>query len=77
MLKFKVLCAFVALTAAPVAVAEELSETGEFMDGIAAIVDEGVVLKTQFRDQLELIRNNAAKQGMQLPPPSELEEQVL
>ena len=77
MLKFKVLCAFVALTAAPVAVAEELSETGEFMDGIAAIVDDGVVLKTQLRDQLELIRNNAARQGMQLPPASELEEQVL
>ena len=72
MLKFKVLCAIVALTAALVAVAEELSETGELMDGISAIVDEGVVLKTKLRDQLELIRYNAAKQGMQLPPPSEL-----
>jgi peptidyl-prolyl cis-trans isomerase SurA len=65
------------VTAAPLAVADELSETGEFLDGVAAIVDDGVVLKTQLRDQLELIRNNAAKQGMQLPPPTELEEQVL
>jgi peptidyl-prolyl cis-trans isomerase SurA len=76
-LKFKTLCAFAALAAAPVAVADELSETGEFLDGVAAIVDEGVVLKSQMRDQLELIRTNAAKQGMQLPPPSELEGQVL
>ena len=68
MLKFKALCAFVALAAASVSIAEELSETGEFLDGVAAIVNEGVVLKSQMAEQLETIRRNAAAQGMQLPP---------
>ena len=77
MLKIKALCACVALAAAPVAVAEELSETGEFLDGVIAIVNDGVVLKSQMADQLELIRNNAARQGLQLPPAAELQEQVL
>jgi peptidyl-prolyl cis-trans isomerase SurA len=65
------------LLIAPVAVSEELSETGEFLDGIAAVVDEGVVLKTQLRDQLATITERAREQGMQLPPAEVLEEQVL
>ncbi|MEJ2255726.1 MAG: peptidylprolyl isomerase [Woeseiaceae bacterium] len=66
-----------ALAVAPAASAEELSETGEFLDGVAAIVNEGVVLKSQLSEQLEMIRTNATRQGMQLPPPEVLEEQVL
>ena len=58
-------------------VAEELSQTGEFLDGIAAVVNEGVVLKTQVRDQIESISERATEQGMQLPPADVLEEQVL
>ncbi len=77
MLKFNALCAIVALAAAPASVAEELSQTGEFLDGIAAIVDEGVVLKSQLNEQLTMITENAANRGMQLPPPEVLEEQVL
>ncbi len=77
MLKFSVLCAVVALTAAPLAAADELSDTGEFLDGIAAIVDEGVVLKSQVRDQVASIAKRAEEQGMQLPPTDVLEEQVL
>ena len=77
MLKFKALCACAALAVAPLALAEELSETGEFLDGVAAIVDDGVVLKTQMAEQLETIRLNAERQGIPLPPTAELEEQVL
>ena len=40
------------LAAAPAALAAELSETGEFLDGVAAIVNEGVVLRSQFNEQL-------------------------
>ncbi len=71
------LCAVVALVAAPVAVADELSETGEFIDGVAAIVNEGVVLKSQFNSQLTMIRKRASDQNMQLPPEDVLHEQVL
>ena len=77
MLKFNILCATVALTVAPVTFAAELSETGEFLDGVAAIVNEGVVLKSQLTSQIATISERAAAQGMQLPPPEILEEQIL
>jgi peptidyl-prolyl cis-trans isomerase SurA len=76
-LKIKILCATVALVVAPVVVADELSETGEFLDGVAAIVNEGVVLKSQFEKQLASIRKRAQEQDMQLPPDDVLNEQVL
>ena len=77
MLKFKSLCALAAFLAAPVLVADELSETGEFLDGVAAIVNEGVVLKSQFEKQMATIRKRAAEQDMQLPPDDVLREQIL
>lgn len=77
MLKINSLCAIAALVTAPVVIADELSETGEFLDGVAAVVNEGVVLKSQFYKQLEAIRLNAERQGMQLPPEDILREQVL
>jgi peptidyl-prolyl cis-trans isomerase SurA len=75
--KIKYLCAIAALAAAPLTVAEELSETGEFLDGVAAIVNDGVVLKSQLRDETTLIRKRAQEQGFQLPPANVLQEQVL
>lgn len=71
------LCAFAALLSAPAVAVGDLSETGEFLDGIAAIVNEGVVLRSQFNEQMNLILERAEKQGMQLPPAGVLEEQVL
>lgn len=65
------------MVAAPVTFADELSETGEFLDGVAAIVNEGVVLKSQMAQQLEMVQQTAAAQGIQLPPPEILEEQIL
>ena len=76
-MKFNALCAATVLLAATPTFADELSTTGEFLDGIAAIVNEGVVLKSQMAEQLETIRRNAAAQGMQLPPEDILVEQVL
>jgi len=76
-LKIKYLCAAVALVAAPLSVADELSETGDFLDGVAAVVNEGVVLKSQFQNQLATIKKRAEDQGMQLPPEDILNEQVL
>jgi peptidyl-prolyl cis-trans isomerase SurA len=75
--KIKCLCVAAALAAAPLTSADELSETGEFLDGVAAIVNEGVVLKSQLRDEMSLITRRAQEQGFQLPPPNVLQEQVL
>lgn len=57
--------------------AEELSTTGEFIDGVAAVVNEGVVLKSELRDQTNTIVARAQEQGLQLPPEDVLQEQVL
>ncbi len=65
------------MSAAPFTAADELSETGEFLDGVAAIVNEGVVLKSQFNEQLEMIRQRAIAEGVPLPPAKVLEEQIL
>ena len=77
MLKISKLYASAALAFAPFVLADELSETGEFMDGVAAVVDDGVVLKSQLSDQLALVAQRAAEQDIPLPPNAELEEQLL
>jgi peptidyl-prolyl cis-trans isomerase SurA len=76
-LKIIKLCAVAALAFAPFALAEELSETGEFIDGIAAVVDDGVVLKSQLAEQIVVVGKRAAEQNIPLPPTAELEEQLL
>ncbi|MBT8088706.1 MAG: peptidylprolyl isomerase [Gammaproteobacteria bacterium] len=75
--KINSLCAFAALLTAPSVVAADLSETGEFLDGVAAVVNEGVVLKSQFDEQMNMILERAEEQDLQLPPANILEEQVL
>ncbi|MDH3547232.1 MAG: peptidylprolyl isomerase [Gammaproteobacteria bacterium] len=79
MLKINKLCGYLALLAAPVVLAEELSDTGEFLDGVAAIVNDGVVLKSQLREQTAMIiqRARSADPPMQLPPANILREQLL
>ena len=77
MLRTNILCVVIALSAAPAVSADELSETGDFLDGVAAIVNEGVVLKSQFERHLATIRANAEKMDIPLPPDDILEEQVL
>ena len=57
--------------------ADELSESGQFLDGVAAIVNEGVVLKSELNRQTDLIIKRATEQGMQLPAAHILMEQVL
>ncbi|MGH8196389.1 MAG: peptidylprolyl isomerase [Woeseiaceae bacterium] len=57
--------------------AEDLSSNGEFLDSIAAVVNEGVVLTSELNRQTAAISERALAQGLQLPPPSVLREQVL
>ena len=57
--------------------ADELSTTGEFLDGVAAIVNEGVVLKSQLAEQTALVLQRASQQNLALPPAAELRDQLL
>ena len=57
--------------------AKELSTTGEMLDGIAAIVNEGVVLKSQLQKEIKTITLRASQEDMQLPSEVIIQEQVL
>ncbi|HWM27827.1 MAG TPA: peptidylprolyl isomerase [Woeseiaceae bacterium] len=68
-------CLFATVSAG--APAAELSTTGAMLDGIAAVVNEGVVLKSELDRQTEIISQRALEQRLQLPPPDVLRDQVL
>ncbi|MCI0516205.1 MAG: peptidylprolyl isomerase [Woeseiaceae bacterium] len=76
MFRFKYL-ALTVLAFPGLGTAAELSETGVMLDGIAAIVNEGVVLKSQLYRDTATIVARARAQGMQLPPDDILQQQVL
>ena len=77
MFKFKLLGLIYLVLASTTAGADELSDKGEFLDGIVAIVNEGVVLKSQLDLQIDAITERARTESMQLPPRDIIEEQVL
>ena len=72
-------CVIVVLSLSPSAARAELSQTGDLLDGVAAIVNDGVVLKSQLREQMVAIieRASSSNPPMQLPPPNILREQLL
>ena len=55
----------------------EIGGAGDFVDGIAAIVNDGVVLRSEVEDQVTLLLRNFERQGAQLPPIGQLREDVL
>ena len=63
----------------------ELGSTGDLLDGIAALVDTGIVLKSELRERIQVVADNFTQAQMelppnergQLPPIAELERQVL
>jgi peptidyl-prolyl cis-trans isomerase SurA len=77
MLKISQLTGLWLLLCAPLCALGELSESGEFLDGVAAIVNEGVVMHTQLAEETENIIRTAQAQGIPLPPADVLREQVL
>jgi peptidyl-prolyl cis-trans isomerase SurA len=65
------------LTARAGAQTLELSSSGEMLDGIAAVVNDGVVLKSELAMELERIVARLQEQGTPLPPQRQLVQQVL
>ena len=63
----------------------ELGGTGELLDGVAALVEDGIVLKSELNQRIAIVIDNIRasqaqlppEQRRQLPPLSVLEEQVL
>jgi peptidyl-prolyl cis-trans isomerase SurA len=46
----------------------ELGSTGELLDGIAAVVDEGIVLESELAQRITIVVGNLRAQQQQLPP---------
>ncbi len=69
----------IALLAGATALAQtaDLSATGTQLDKIAAVVNEGVVLKSQVDEQMGLIMERLREQGGQMPPEQVVRQQVL
>lgn len=76
MFKFRLLVGLSLAAAAPLA-AEDLSTSGQFLDGVAAIVDEGVIMRSQLREETMTIIRTAEQQQIPLPPPDILEQQIM
>jgi peptidyl-prolyl cis-trans isomerase SurA len=63
----------------------ELGAGGELLEGVAAVVDDGVVLKSELSERLDLVMQNLSRQQQEmpadqrrpLPPVSVVEQQVL
>ena len=66
-----------AVAGGAVAQTRELSSSGELLDRIAAIVNDGVVLNSQLEDQTEEITNRLRQQNTELPPRNVLRQQIL
>ncbi len=50
---------------------------GELLDRIAAIVNDGIVLKSELDEQMEAVTRRLQEQKVELPPESVLKQQVL
>lgn len=55
----------------------ELGSSGRLLDGVAALVDEDVVLRSELAQQVSLIAQRFREQQNELPPLSVLERQIL
>ncbi|MBS0612867.1 MAG: peptidylprolyl isomerase [Proteobacteria bacterium] len=55
----------------------DIGAHGELLDRIAAVVNEGVVLKSELDSQLDSVTKRLEEQKVELPSPSVLKQQVL
>jgi peptidyl-prolyl cis-trans isomerase SurA len=71
-----VLATLVVALAAP-ARGAELSSRGELLDGVAAVVNDGIVLRGTLERQVATVSERFEQQGQPLPPRNVLRQQVL
>jgi len=56
---------------------KDLSSSGVLLDRVAAVVNDGIVLRSDVEQQLDTISDRLQKGGQQLPPRNVLRQQVL
>jgi len=76
---FRLILALACCLSPPPALAQnmELSDTGELLDSIAAVVNDGVVLTSELKIEIQQIVARLEAQGTQIPPISQLAPQIL
>ncbi len=76
---FRLILALACCLSPPTALAQnmELSDTGELLDSIAAVVNDGVVLTSELKIEIQQIVARLEAQGTQVPPLSQLAPQIL
>ena len=55
----------------------ELTTTGELLDRVAAVVNDGIVLQSELDEQVAMIADRLKGQKLELPPQNVLRQQVL
>ena len=63
--------------AVAVAAHADLSNAGVLLDSVAAVVNDGIVLRGELEQQVRAISDRIQQQGQQLPPANILRQQVL
>ncbi len=77
-LKIRLLLLLLPLLAGPAqAQTLDLSDTGELLDGIAAVVNDGVVLLSELEQQTMLVVQRLREEQTELPPQNVLVPQIL
>ena len=56
---------------------KDLSSTGALLDRVAAVVNDGIVLRSDVEQQMQVIGERIQQAGQQLPPRNVLRQQVL
>jgi len=56
---------------------KQLSSTGVLLDGVAAVVNDGIVLRSDVDTQMQTVSDRIQQGGQQLPPRNILRQQVL
>ena len=54
-----------------------LSDKGVMLDRVAAVVNDGVVLRSELQEQMSLVSERLKAQGLEMPPADVLRQQVL
>ncbi len=71
------LCALLLLAPASFAQTRDIGAHGELLDRIAAIVNDGLVLKSDLDGQMDAVTKRLQEQKIDMPPQSVLRQQVL
>jgi peptidyl-prolyl cis-trans isomerase SurA len=71
------LCATLLATGVAHSQTRDLATTGELLDRVAAVVNDGVVLQSELDEQVALITERLRAQNAELPPQNVLRRQVL